>query len=117
MEDSTTCQGRNGKFLKVAKTEKEAREFAAYVKQRYGNEQVPYYCKNCGGWHLSPKERQTPGSYGCGCCDESGNAKVLYNTKESAEKRAKILLKEQGKKLYIYRCPTLSGWHLTHKKY
>lgn len=114
--DSPDCFGKiSGKPLKSYYTERDAIEAASYVKNKYGNEQVAYKCNNCGYWHLSPANRQTP-SRTCSCVDSHGKPKQLYKTREDAEKRRDIIFREQGKDLDVYRCKVSSGWHLTHKK-
>jgi hypothetical protein len=34
-------------------TEELAQQFAQRVVRRYHQHQAPYYCRECGGWHLS----------------------------------------------------------------
>ena len=67
----------------------------------------------CGLWHLSPKDRQTK-NFLSRCHDSSGKPKHAYETKADAERRAEILLKEQGKRLKVYKCQDCGYWHLTH---
>ncbi|MGP1520876.1 MAG: hypothetical protein ACTTIZ_05205 [Treponema sp.] len=116
--DSTTCFGKvnSGKPLKTYSTESEAVEVAEYALQHYDNELVPYKCDRCEYWHLSPKDRITVKlNKPCGCTDEKGSPKALYLSEKDAEKRAKIIFNEEGKKLRVYKCPYSNGWHLTHK--
>lgn len=115
MKDSTSCRGRNGKPLKSFETEEEALEQVIYVKATHGNEVKAYKCNICNEWHLAPKDRVTP-SKKSECLDSKGKFKQLYPTEESAKRRAEILLEEQGKKLYVYRCLYCNGYHLTHKQ-
>ena len=110
----SACKKQDGSKLKAYKTEAEANEAILYIKKRYGTEQVKYKCPKCGCWHLSPKDRQTP-NHKSNCLDSTGKPKQAYPTKESAETRAKIILKEQGKKLYVYKCDKCGEYHLTHK--
>ena len=111
-----TCKKADGTKLKAYKTETEANEAIDYVKKRYGTEQVKYKCTKCGYWHLSPKDRQTP-NHKSNCLDSSGKTKQAYPTKEAAETRAKIIFKEKGTKLYVYKCDKCGEYHLTHKHY
>lgn len=112
---SETCKSRFGKPLQEYSSEEEALDAVIYVKNNYGNEVEPYFCNYCGNWHLATKNRKTP-SIQSECLDSNGNFKQLYPTEEAAQRRANILLEEQGKKLYVYRCLFCNGYHLTHKK-
>ncbi|MFI3256794.1 MAG: hypothetical protein R3Y36_00670 [Spirochaetales bacterium] len=111
---STTCKSSLGKPLTVYESEYEAKDGAEYVTFSYGKKMVYYACQKWGGFHLAPEDRLTP-SKRCSCQAEDGSFKQLYETKESAEKRANILMMEKGsKKLYVYKCEYSHGWH---KKY
>jgi len=114
---STTCYNtRNGQPLHTYFSEGEALDGADYVKKKYGSVQEPYHCEKCGQWHLSPKDRQTP-SKACVCCmGSAGTLKDLYETKEAAQARAKIIERERGITLTIYKCPHQNGYHLTQDK-
>lgn len=112
---SSTCKGKNGDYLSEYSSEFEAENAATYAKGAYDKDFLPYKCHKCGKWHLSPKERQTP-SRKCICPDSHGKPKQLYETREAAENRAKIIEKERREKLYVYECPRQDGWHLTHRK-
>lgn len=117
MFDSTTCYGKiSNKPLKSYESEIEANQAVLYVKRTYGNEQVSYKCRQCGYWHLSGIDRQTP-NYLSDCIDSSGNPKHAYESKEIAKKRAEIILKEKDVNLNVYLCDDCNKWHLTHKKY
>jgi len=109
---SSKCKGKNG-ALSAYSSKLEAERAASYARI-YGQDFSPYQCTKCNLWHLSPKERQTP-SKECVCPDSNGKYKQLYETKEAAEKRARIILEERREKLNIYPCPRQNGWHLTHK--
>lgn len=111
--DSEVCFKQDGTPLKAYDSEISAREGAEYVKKRYEHEQVPYKCNKCDFWHLSPIERQTK-NHISSCRDSKGNPKSAYETREDAEKRAKILYKEKGIKLKVYQCSDCNYWHLTH---
>jgi hypothetical protein len=106
---SYTCVGRNGEPLTEYHSEAEARAGASHASGRTGVKLIPYKCQKCDYWHLSPISRQTP-SRPCTYCN-----KDLYETEGAAESRAKILLKEEGVRLKVYKCPTQNGWHLTKK--
>ena len=71
---------------------------------------IAYPCNKCGDWHLSPAERHTPQKE-CSFC-----GKAAYETKNAAEKRAKIIYREKKRALAIYECPYRNGWHLTSNK-
>lgn len=111
--DSNICFKKDGTPLKSYDSEWAATEASEYVKNRYGNSQVAYKCNRCGFWHLSPTERQTR-NHISSCLDSNGRPKAAYETKDDAERRAQILLKEQGIRLKIYQCPNCNFWHLTH---
>lgn len=98
-----TCKSkRTGKPLAVFDSEADALSFM----ERKGIEnQIPYECRACQKWHLSPKERHTPSVH----CDACG--KALYQTEQAAEQRAHII----GTSLRVYECPYGEGWHLTSK--
>ena len=110
---SSTCKGKSG-ALYAYSSKLEAERAATDAKIRYGQDISPYLCARCNLWHLSPKDRQTP-SKECICPGSNGKHKQLYETKEAAETRARIILEERGEKLNIYPCPRRNGWHLTHK--
>ncbi len=113
---SDTCFNKlNGRPLSEYYSKTEALESADYAKRKFGQNLVPYKCNNCGFWHLSPKNRQTPSKTCPYCTDRNGNYKELYQTKTDAEKRAKILFQENHVKLSVYKCPYSNGWHLTKK--
>ena len=116
MFDSGTCKTKDGTPLKSYESEAEAKEAVKFVKNKYKNEQVSYKCSNCGFWHLSPKERQTP-NHKSNCLDSTGKPKQAYPSKEVAVTRAKIIFEEQGIKLYVYHCAQCGEYHLTHKQY
>ena len=111
--DSDVCFKKDGTPLKSYDSEWSANEGAEYVRNRYGNEQVPYKCDRCGLWHLSPVERQTK-NHLSSCFDSSGKPKAAYETSLDAERRAKILKEEKDVYLKVYKCPDCGYWHLTH---
>ena len=114
---SRTCKGSSSDgALTEFDTEQEAQEGAAYIKKKHKRTLVSYLCSRCAKWHLAPISRQTP-STTCGSCVGSDKLpKESYSTEEIAEKRARILRKEQGVTLQIYRCPRGEGWHFTRDR-
>lgn len=113
---SISCFGKYDKPLTEYHSLNAAREGANYVNVQYSRNLVPYQCKKCNFWHLSPKDRQTP-CRTCYCCTDSrGNYKALYDSKKDADRRAGILYKEQGVQLKVYSCLYNNGWHLTKNK-
>jgi len=111
---SPTCIGKkSGKPLIEYTSEEDALEGAEYSRERYGTRMVPYQCDTCGMWHLSPEGRQTPSSKCPICRGADGKPKDSYQTEDDAWKRARILRKEQGAVLRVYRCEHGHGWHLT----
>lgn len=114
---SKKCRGKiSGKQLTSYESEEEALEAIKYLKKKhiFNNPMVVYKCPTCGYFHLSPKSRQTK-SVTCGCLDSNNKQKQLYETKESAQRRADIIKKEKRVELYVYPCPSNKGFHLTHK--
>ena len=75
-----------------------------------------YFCNDCKLYHISPKDRQTR-SFKSQCLDSSGNPKQSYLTEKEAITRRDIILKEQGKKLFVYKCEQCNYFHLTHKDF
>ena len=111
---SNTCfSSTTGKPLSVYSSKSTAQKGADYVNQEYDNNLVPYQCKTCKKWHLSPKDRQTPSKVCPKCISRNGKRKALYKSQNDADNRASILAKEQGVDLLVYKCPHNRGWHLT----
>ena len=111
---STTCfNKKNGKPLTEYYNESDAQEGADHANDLRNFNLEPYKCDNCGLWHLSPKNRQTPSTKCSTCKDRNGYFKDLYHSEGSAQRRAEILFKEQGVRLSVYECPNENGWHLT----
>lgn len=110
---SMTCIGKVSKAaLTEYDSEAEALEGAQFALARHAQQNVPYCCKKCGLWHLSPASRQTP-STTCGVCQSrEGRPKATYPSQRDAERRAEILRREQGLQLRAYPCDE-GGWHLT----
>jgi hypothetical protein len=113
---SRTCYKQNGEPLTEFHSEYEAYDGADYVNSTYSLDLEPYHCHACLYWHLSPLGRKTPNKMCKTCVDKWGSSKSLYETYESAERRAFIILKEQGVELNIYDCPNGQGYHLTKRK-
>ena len=115
---STSCFGKkSGQALTVYDSEQEAENASEYSKNAYGNDLTPYLCDVCAGWHLSPKDRQTPSKKCDYCTGGDGQFKSLYRNRSEADMRANIILQEQEIKLYSYQCEYSSGWHLTKSRY
>ena len=113
-QKSPTCVGKiSGQPLTEYDSEEEAREGADYANKKYRNNLTPYTCDQCGKWHLSPMSRQTPSKKCKICTGVDGRAKDSYQSRKDAQRRADILLKEQGAILQVYECEYGSGWHLT----
>jgi hypothetical protein len=109
---SSTCFNKNGEPLTVYSSMEEAERSALYEKINHNMEFVPYKCK-CGGYHLSPKDRQTTCITCSFCIDRDGKSKKLYKTYEDALRRAGFIYKERGIRLNVYPCHYQSGYHLT----
>lgn len=113
---SDTCIGKvSGEPLSVYESKYEADEAAEYANTQYDNNLSPYQCTKCGEWHLAPQNRHTPNSKCHDCKDSNGNLKALYETRETAQRRADILAEERNVNLSVYPCPYNAGWHLTSK--
>jgi hypothetical protein len=111
---SSSCfSSRSGSSLTEYDSEYESQEGADHANRTYGHDLGPYQCGNCGLWHLSPKNRQTPSTRCPSCTGRDGQNKALYSSEEIAERRAYILYQEQGIGLSVYECPYYHGWHLT----
>lgn len=105
MGKSSTCIGKNGPLAEFD-SEYEAQSF---LDQKGINHLIPYECKKCKMWHLSPEDRHTP-STPCEWCN-----KALYKSEKDARQRAAILRKDQKVALRVYQCPHGDGWHLTKR--
>lgn len=110
---SLTCIGKlSGNPLTEFPSEAAALDGADHALRKFGNHMVPYVCKHCGEWHLSPANRQTPSATSTSCYGRSGKVKATYASQEDAKRRAKILEDEEGLRLRAYACQC-RGWHLT----
>jgi len=103
------CCNKNGEPRVAYSSEREAKNAAEDYRRNRISIMVSYKCKNCGKWHLSPKNHNTP-SIECEYC-----RKQLYSTKKVAENRAKIIWEKRKENLNVYECPVYNGFHLTHK--
>ncbi len=111
---SETCFGKmTNRPLTEYDSQSDALEGADYANRHYGQNLVPYQCGECGFWHLSPVDRQTPSAKCPHCTGADGGAKDSYETKGKARQRAAILQREQKVDLKVYRCQYGNGWHLT----
>lgn len=112
---SPSCKsGKTDRPLTEYDTKTEAKSGARHVSKTFGGgELVPYKCKQCGFWHLSPPDRQTPSDTCPLCRGADGKLKEAYTTERDALRRAGHLRKEQGVKLKVYECEHGNGWHLT----
>ena len=54
--ESRTCMRKaTGEPLKEYGTEREASDAADYARSKFNNNLVPYRCRTCNNWHLSPR--------------------------------------------------------------
>ncbi len=113
---SASCFKKNGQPYTEYDSEREAADGASHVRRTHGLNLSPFKCPNCGQWHLSPKERQTPSKICVYCVDSRGSHKELYETQEAARRRAKIIAEERGITLNTYKCPRQHGWHLARNR-
>jgi len=114
---SPSCRSkRTGRPLTEYDSRSEAKADAKALKQRYHQDLRPYHCPECGLWHLSPADRQTPSSICPVCRGADGQPKAAYANQAAGQQRAAILRKEQGVTLTIYKCEYGFGWHLTKSK-
>lgn len=107
---STTCKGSNGQYREEYHSEVAARIGAERAKNEFGHDLTPQVCRACGYWHLIPVSTSKLCHF---CTDSSLFQKDLYSTKQEAEALANRMLKEKRIRLYPYKCPHTSGWHLT----
>lgn len=111
---SATCFGKSTrKPLTEYATEIDAKNAAIFILAKYANDLVPYRCKHCGFWHLSPKTRCTPSKKCPICTCSNGFSKEAYRSADEAKTRASIIYKERRVSLTVYPCEYGHGWHLT----
>ena len=105
---------RSGRPLSSYFSKADAQEAADYGRKNYRSAKLkPYKCDRCGSWHLAPQDRHTPSETCTVCRGSDGKLKESYPTPEIAQRRAKILRREQGVELTVYECEHGKGWHLT----
>ncbi len=107
---SPTCKGSNGQYLDEFHSEAATIIEAERRKKEYGNDLIPYVCRTCGYWHLAAVSKTRICMY---CTDSALFQKDLYATQLEAEGMARMIGKEKRIRLYAYKCPHGSGWHLT----
>ena len=106
----------HGKEINGFTTEEEANSSCKYMISQFKKDFYVYFCNDCKMYHISPKDRQTR-SFKSECLDSSGKPKQSYLTEKEAITRRDIILKEQGKKLFVYKCEQCNYFHLTHKDF
>ena len=106
----------HGKEINGFSDEEEAKSSCQYMQTQFKKEFYVYFCNDCKLYHISPKDRQTR-SFKSECLDSSGKPKQSYLTEKEAISRRDIILKEQGKKLFVYKCNQCNYFHLTHKDF
>ena len=106
----------HGKEINGFSTEEEAKSSCDYMIKQFKKEFYVYFCEICKLYHISPKDRQTR-SFKSECLDSSGNPKQSYLTEKEALTRRDIILKEQNRKLFVYKCEKCNYYHLTHKDF
>ena len=106
----------HGKEINGFTTEEEANSSCKYMINQFKKDFYVYFCNDCKMYHISPKDRQTR-SFKSECLDSSGKPKQSYLTEKEAITRRDIILKEQGKKLFVYKCEQCNYFHLTHKDF
>jgi hypothetical protein len=115
MKSDTCFSKKTALPLSYYFNEFEAKIAADYSNDVYGNDLIPYECKKCGFWHLSPKFRITPSKKCKKCTAGDGTYKNTYRTKREANVRADIIYGEQDIDLKVYKCRYEGGWHLTKR--
>jgi hypothetical protein len=115
MMNESKCLTKEGKPKKSYSSKDEAQSTANHQAAANKTDLAPYQCKECGLWHLAPKASDTP-TKKSNCLDSKDKPKDCYTTKQSAEKRIAILIKEKTSKpgvLTVYACDKCDGWHIT----
>ena len=108
---STTCKGSNSQYLEEYHSEAAAHIAAERIKKEFGRDLTPQVCRTCGYWHLMPVYKSKLCIH---CTDSALFQKDLYATRIESEVMAQRVIKEKRIKLFPYKCPYSSGWHLTH---
>ena len=107
---SSTCKGSNGQYLEEYHSEAAALIDAERIKKEFGHDLAPQSCRTCGYWHLTSANKNRQCMH---CTDSALFQKDLYVTQHEAEATAWKIGKEKKIKLFPYKCPYSSGWHLT----
>jgi len=107
---SSTCKGSNGQYLEEYHSEAAAFIGAQRIKKEFGHDLMPQVCRACGYWHLTSASKSRQCLY---CTDSALFQKDLYATQHEAEAMARKIGREKKIKLFAYKCPHSSGWHLT----
>lgn len=105
-----SCIAADGKPRRSYDDKSSADIAAQHVLVIHGKKLVSYSCRICGAWHLTPKERYTPGHF-CGQC-----GKQAYDTEHFAQLRAEHREHEGATQLRVYECPFGDGWHMTSRR-
>lgn len=65
----------------------DANRSAAFVSNEIGTEMIAYHCTVCNKYHIKPAEYYfNKCEHGCSCTDHNGRSKVLYLTRNEAER-------------------------------
>jgi len=107
---SATCKGSNNQFLEEYLSESAAIIDAQRIKKEFGHDLKAYLCRTCSYWHLTAVNKTRLCMF---CTDSSLFLKDIYSTRSDAETVAVKMAREKRIKLYPYKCPHSSGWHLT----
>jgi hypothetical protein len=109
---SIKCKGSSNQFLEEYLSETAATIDAERILKEFGHELKPYVCGACGYWHIKAENKTRQCMF---CTDSALFLKDLYATRQDAEAIAIRMAKEKRIKLYPYKCPHNSGWHLSHR--
>ena len=120
MKKSSTCYGKStGKPLTEYGSFAEAVEGVKYSATRYSNRLIPYQCRTCSHWHLSPQASRSttvPRDY-CDCVRSDGSPRAAYRTESDASRRAQCLREATSAALKVYPCTNSTLWHLTRQTF
>jgi hypothetical protein len=110
---STSCKGSNNQYLEEYHSEAAALFDAERIKKEFGHDLQPYVCRACGYWHLTSESKTRQCMF---CTDSALFLKDIYTTRQEAEAVATRVGKQSKIRLFPYKCPYSSGWHLTKTK-